>query len=143
MSKMLSNLISNIHAGIKDFLGPAVIDGRLNQSHLALATRCYWIQSRILRIPDRFGFFASGPPRLQVEESGILVFVVFVTCHLVFYAGLAVYLVSLLGNRPVKSFAALMGLICLTPLGFVWIHLCWSSRRHPDYVWKDWKVRME
>ena len=60
---MLGSLARNIYAGIKDFLGPSIIDGRLNHVRLALATRCYWIQSRIFRIPDRFGFISPGPPR--------------------------------------------------------------------------------
>ena len=64
-----SNLVRNVYLYIKDLLGPSVIDGRLNQPRLALAIQCYWFQSRILRLPDRFGFFAPGPPRLQVEES--------------------------------------------------------------------------
>lgn len=139
---MLSNLVSNINDAIRAFFGPSVVDGRLNPTCLALATQCYWIQSRILRIPDRFGFFSSSP-RLQVEEIGIFVLVVFVTSHMAYYAALVVYLAYLKGDRPVKSFAAMMSLLTLTvPVG-IWLHLCFSERRQPEYVWKDWKVRME
>ena len=74
---MPRNLVSNIYAGIKDLLGPSVIDGHLNHVHLALATQCYWTQSRIFCIPDRFGFFSPGPPRLQAEESALFIIVVF------------------------------------------------------------------
>ena len=104
---MLRTLVSNIYAGIEDFLGPSVIDGRLNHVRLALATWCYWIHSRIFRIPDRFGFFSLGPPRLQVEESYIFVVVVFFTSQMVFYGEIAIFLVSLMGDRPVKPFAAM------------------------------------
>lgn len=131
--KMLFKLVSNIHAVIKDFLGPSVIDSRLNHYRLALATRCYWIQSRIFRIPDRFGFFSSIP-RLQVEESAIFVILVFITGQMVFYGGLTVYLVSLMGDRPVKSLAAMFCLLTMTVVGGVWLNLCLSSRRLPEYV---------
>ncbi|KAL8948227.1 MAG: hypothetical protein Q9222_005563, partial [Ikaeria aurantiellina] len=40
----------------------------LNTAVLAIANTGYRIQSHILRIPDRMGFFAPGPPRLQVYE---------------------------------------------------------------------------
>jgi len=38
-----------------------------NSVHLAVATIGYWIQSQQLKIPDRYGFFSLGPPRLQVH----------------------------------------------------------------------------
>jgi len=72
---MLRSLARNTYTLIKDFLGPSVIDGQLNPVRLALALRLYWVQSRIFRIPDRFGFTSAGPPRLQVDESFIFAFI--------------------------------------------------------------------
>lgn len=86
-----SNLIRNIHLYIKDLLGPSVIDARLNQPRLALATHCYWFQSRILRIPDRFGFFAPGPPRLQVEESSNFIFLLLFLIQIGFYGLICIF----------------------------------------------------
>lgn len=48
---------------------PRVVDGTINPSLLAIARRGYWVQSRLLRLPDRFGFFSSGPPLLQAHQG--------------------------------------------------------------------------
>ena len=133
-----------MYAVIKDFFAPPVVDGRLNPVSLALATRCYWIQSRVFRIPDRFGFISAGPPRLQVEESVILFIAVFLTIQMFFLAGITVFIVSLMdGDRPVKSLAAMLFLLTMSVPGFFWLDLCLSPRRAPGYVWEDWKARTE
>ncbi|KAF5585213.1 hypothetical protein FPANT_7603 [Fusarium pseudoanthophilum] len=36
---------------------------------LRMANRGYYIQSKILHVPDRFGFFSAGPPWLQVMDA--------------------------------------------------------------------------
>lgn len=48
---------------------PIVVDGEINPSLLTIARRGHWIQSRILRISDRFGLFSSGPPLLQAYQA--------------------------------------------------------------------------
>lgn len=48
---------------------PIVGDGEINPSLLAISRRGYWIQSRVLCIPDRFGLFSSGPPLLQACQA--------------------------------------------------------------------------
>lgn len=118
--KMLS-FIHNINATIKNLLGPVIIDGRLNQVRFAFAIQCYWIQSRIFRIPDRFAFISSGPPRLQIAESGVLLLLMVLISHMIFYGAVAVYLLFLMGNRPVRSFAAFLCLIIIAVVGIVWI----------------------
>jgi hypothetical protein len=115
---MLQRLVSNIYATVR-------------------------IQSRVFRIPDRFGFISAGPPRLQVEESAIFVFVAFVVSQMVFYGGITVFILSLMGDRPVKSFAAALCLLTIGVVGGIWLGLCLSSRRDPGYVWEDWKARTE
>jgi len=52
---------------------PAVFAGQANDPvFLATATHSYRLQSQ-LHIPNRFGFFSSGPPHLQVYETGVLI----------------------------------------------------------------------
>lgn len=48
---------------------PIVVDGKINPMLVARAQEGYWLQSRVLRIPDRYGFFVSGPPLLQAHEA--------------------------------------------------------------------------
>lgn len=140
---MLGSLARNTYTLIKDFLGPSVIDGEPNPVRLALAQRCYWVQSRIFRIPDRFGFISAGPPRLQVEESFVFVVVVWCISQSVIYGGFVVFVVHLMGDKPVKSTAALLCLLTISVVGMIWVHLCCSARRAPGYVWEDWKERVE
>ncbi|KAK3990689.1 hypothetical protein QBC44DRAFT_380337 [Cladorrhinum sp. PSN332] len=140
---MLGSLPNNIYANIKGFLAPSVVDGRLNPVRLALATRCYEIQSRVFRIPDRFAFISPSPPRLQIEEVAILIIVAFVVIQMAFYGAITVFLVSLMDNKPVKSFAAMVCLLIMSVPAGIWISLCFSSRRAPDYIWEDWKARTE
>ena len=71
---MPHDLVHNAVRAIKGFLKPQVVDGRLNPVRLAVATRGYWIQSHVLHIPDRFGWFSPGPPRLQVHQATSLAF---------------------------------------------------------------------
>lgn len=60
---------------IKMLFGREVLNDppRLNPALLAFAVNAYRIQSQILRIPDRFGLFSAGPPRLQVWEADMFV----------------------------------------------------------------------
>ncbi|KAF5673219.1 hypothetical protein FCIRC_8098 [Fusarium circinatum] len=37
----------------------------LDPRKLKMANRGYYIQSKILHVPDQFGFFSAGPPWLQ------------------------------------------------------------------------------
>lgn len=55
---------------------PIVVEGKINPSLLAIAQRAYWVQSRVLRIPDRFGPFSSGPPLLQAHQANKLAAIV-------------------------------------------------------------------
>lgn len=51
---------------------PIVVDGKINPHLLVIAQRAYRVQSRVLRIPDRFGPFSSGPPLLQAHQANKL-----------------------------------------------------------------------
>lgn len=50
---------------------PIVVDGKINPHLVDTGGRGYWIQSQVLRIPDQYGFFVSGPPLLQAQEAHI------------------------------------------------------------------------
>ncbi|KAF5606842.1 uncharacterized protein FSUBG_5678 [Fusarium subglutinans] len=41
----------------------------LDPRKLKMANRGYYIQSKILHVPDQFGFFSAGPPWLQVMDA--------------------------------------------------------------------------
>ncbi|RMJ18944.1 hypothetical protein CDV36_001359 [Fusarium kuroshium] len=51
-------------------------DGGPNPLFLAIGTRGYYVQSQILRVPQRFGVFSPGPPLLQVHQASFLTFLV-------------------------------------------------------------------
>ncbi|KAK6954768.1 hypothetical protein Daesc_004737 [Daldinia eschscholtzii] len=61
----MSNLFSTAF-----FKEDVIHNNTLNPVRLAVGARCYRIQSRLLRIPDRYGIFSPGPPRLQVYQAG-------------------------------------------------------------------------
>ncbi|KAI0202387.1 hypothetical protein F4808DRAFT_468533 [Astrocystis sublimbata] len=67
-SAMVSNATNkpNIKWSILD---RQIVDGQLNPALLAIGTRGYQIQSKVLRIPDRCGIFSAGPPRALVYEA--------------------------------------------------------------------------
>ncbi|EQB58403.1 hypothetical protein CGLO_01351 [Colletotrichum gloeosporioides Cg-14] len=63
-----------IASTINQIFGPEIgADYRLNTAHLAIATRGYYIQTEIFRIPERFGVFSPGPPRLQAHQGFLFV----------------------------------------------------------------------
>lgn len=51
---------------------PIVVDGKITPILLVIAQRGYWVQSRVLHIPDKFGFFSSGPLLLQAHQANRL-----------------------------------------------------------------------
>lgn len=48
---------------------PIVVDDKINPMLVVRAQEGYWLQSRVQRIPDRYGFFVSGPPLLQAHDA--------------------------------------------------------------------------
>ncbi|KAK3693806.1 hypothetical protein B0T22DRAFT_436955 [Podospora appendiculata] len=43
-----------------------------NPIHIALAKGSYWLQSHVLRISDRSGYFSPGPLELQLDQGASL-----------------------------------------------------------------------
>ncbi|KAK1767160.1 hypothetical protein QBC33DRAFT_559284 [Phialemonium atrogriseum] len=140
---MSHNLTNNALTAVKGFLDPQISNGRLNPVHLAIATRGYWIQSHVLHIPDRFGFFSSGPPRLQMYQSASFAFLTVGVAFSTVWGALTVLLAKLMG-RPISRLAGAMGVLQIAVVAVIWAALaCFDHRRALDYDWGDWKRRKE
>ena len=142
-----TNPYSALRASAKLYLGPAVSrSGQLNPKRLALATRGHWIQSRILHISDRWGFFSPGPPLLQIQEASIFIFLMIFLGETVFHSVLAVFVASLYDDddwgpgRPAPCVRGLVAL-CAFILAFVvgvWLHMCLGEkRRGSSWAWVE------
>jgi len=118
-----------------------IVNNRLNPVYLAVATSGYRIQSQTLHIPDRFGFFASSPPRLQVEEGAAFAHMVFMIC----YAIMTWCFVASLASPNARLFALAMVFVAMEIgiISFVWYMMCTKASRQPNYVWKDWDEKKE
>lgn len=46
-----------------------VVGGEVNPKLHTIAQGVYWFQSRVLRIPDRYGVVSSGPPLLRAIQA--------------------------------------------------------------------------
>lgn len=130
---------------VKGFFGPQVTsDGRFNPAYLAVASRCYRIQVHSLHIPDQFGFFWPGSPRLQVYEGAAFVALGFGLAFLTVYEGFVVLWIKLAMRRPVSALAGAMLVMNLVLVASCWILACLDRRRAPDYDWGDnWTLRKE
>jgi hypothetical protein len=130
--------IKTILANLKLFFGmQIVVDGnRPNPVYLALATSGYRIQSQRLRIPDRYGFFAAAPPRVQVEEG-------LACAHLCMSISGAIwcgwFTISHGSFSTARSFAVAVSLMIfeIATIAVIWYLTCTDPRREPDYVWKN------
>ena len=137
---MFGKLISNIPT--EAFAGE-IVDNRLNPLHLDIATTGYRIQSRTLQIPDRFGLFSPGPPRLQVHEGLFFIIIVGWIClHLTFNA-FSVFLCRLFGLHTYQKLAAGWFMTMVPWLAIFWIVAIYDRRRAPGYEWGDWKLRQD
>lgn len=139
-------MLDNTRKAIKMFrAGPVLSDPpRLNPVHLSLANTAYRIQSQTLGIPDRFGIFSTGPPRLQVWEAHWAVFFAFIHLFLAVYVLCVLFMFWMM---KVRNFGRIALMIIGTWVGsvvFFWYAII--ARRDemgPDYVWKDWSPDME
>lgn len=140
-SPMYLASIMTIIDSVRMAFKPDVTDHGLNPVRLAIATWGYWIQSQALRIPDRFGYFSPGPPRLQVHEAtNFLLIVLCIGPCTIFFGGLAALMLKLLGKPVTGLIVALCGLTMAT-MGFsLAAH---ETQRASDYKWDDWKMRQE
>lgn len=56
-------------------------DERVVQNLIAIASRGYKIQSQILSIPDRWGFFSKDSRDLHIKEAFLLVALIILKCY--------------------------------------------------------------
>ena len=140
---MFVKLISNILAIPKGVFAGQIVNNQLNPLHLAVTTTGYRIQSRTLRIPDRFGFFSPGPPRLQVHEGlAFIIMVGWICLNLIFNAFL-VFLCRLCGLSTCQKLGAAFPLMIVPGAVLFWIGAVYDRRRAPGYEWGDWKLRKD
>ncbi|KAI1501062.1 hypothetical protein F5X99DRAFT_211976 [Biscogniauxia marginata] len=139
---MPSALARNITSALQDLLGPEVANDRLNPVHLVIGTWGHWIQAHILHIPDRFGFFSPGPPRLQVYQGAFVVCVALILGPADLFAAWICLLWKVSG-RPVSRLVGGFMAIGMVTIAFIWVAGLLSPRRAPDYNWEDWKLRKE
>ncbi|KAH6670993.1 hypothetical protein F5X68DRAFT_236164 [Plectosphaerella plurivora] len=120
-------------------------DGNLNPTLLAVAQYCHRYQSEVLGIPDRWGFFTTRNPRLQVDQAAALAACIFILGPLLLWEITLIaytYSSSLLRSATV----GLLNLLLCLNIGIVvliWTVMILSNRRKKDHVWADWKERKE
>ena len=136
--------ISNIVAFFKEVFAGQIVNNQLNPIHLAVATTGYRIQSQSLQIPDRFGIFSPGPPRLQVHEGLAFITMVALICLTLVLDAFNVLVCSLYGQPNCRKLGAIFPPLILVPgFAFFWIAAVYDRRRVPRYEWADWKVRKD
>ena len=136
--------ISNIVAFFKGVFAGQVVNNQLNPLLLDIAIKGYCIQSHSLQIPDRFGIFSSGPPRLQVHEGLAFITLVGLVCLTLVLDAFNVFVCRLYGQPNCRKLGAVFPPLILVP-GFVlfWIAAVNDRRRKPGYEWADWKLRKD
>lgn len=128
------------HNAIKSYLRP------LNPFHRALdvGNKVYWIQSQILCIPDRYGFFSPGPPPLQRHQA--CTFIAFSVPMIFGFFTLASIIVYFRVAKPDHDHPPLWGVFLVfifvtVPFwAVVWVMNLYDKRRAPDYQWEDQKL---
>lgn len=141
---MFGEVIGSIVAVYKEAFAGQVINNRLNPLHLAVATTGYRVQSQTLQVPDRFGFFSPGPPRLQIHEGLYFILVVGSICLSLIGDAFCVFVCNLHGAPTCQKLGAAYLLTLVVPVVIVlWIAAIYDPRRVPGYEWEDWKVRKD
>lgn len=120
-------------------------DGNLNPTLLAIAQSCHRYQSEVLGIPDRWGFFTSGNPRLQVDEAAALVSCIFILGPMLLWT-IILLAHACYSSLPGCTFIVFLSFLLslnLGTVGAIWAVMILSKRRKKDYIWADWKERKE
>ena len=135
-NKKTENNNTTVRWSFTELFADEIIDGLLNPSLLAVATAGHHIQSQILGIPHRWGFFSPGLPRLQVFEAQLSIIAFLLNC----LTPMVLFTLSLLLGLPTgKTLGFLIGELVIPISLKFWSLAVYSPRRKPDYEWKDWK----
>ena len=140
---MFDKLISDILAIPKEVFAGQIVNNQLNPLHLAVAITGYRIQSRTLQIPDRFGFFSPGPPRLQVHEGLSFIIMIGWICLSLIFDAFSVFLCRLYGLPTCQKLGAAFLLIIVPGVVLFWIVAVYGRRRALGYERGDWKLRKD
>ena len=117
---------------------------RLNPAYLSFANTAYRIQSQTLGIPDRFGIFSAGPPRLRVWEAEILLTFGVLLLLIGVYLLCMIFLFWMMGAKKLRMFASCcIGAYVAQVVLFWMLNMQRTGRRAPDYVWEDWSLEEE
>jgi hypothetical protein len=117
--------------------------GNINQNHLAISAYCYHIQSETFRIPDRWGWFTPGTPRLRAWQAAFLILPIMnMTIMGSLHLFAAVMIVRSDESVYLKVILNVLFLVMETLVWITsWLMVLWDPRRDPDYRWRDWNIR--
>ncbi|KAH7113258.1 hypothetical protein B0J11DRAFT_146211 [Dendryphion nanum] len=140
---MAATSTSKIITIIRGVFAGEIVDNNLNEHLLAAAKTGYRIQSQVLKIPTRFGFFSPGPPRLQVNEAYACAVLLFGIGFTTVYSCFIVLWIKIRGIPNASRMAAVLAVIQTMVIILHWVLACTSKRRAPGFVWEDWKERAD
>lgn len=111
-----------------------VVAGKINPKLLVIARRAYWVQSRVLRIPDQFGLVSSGPHLLRALQAYNL------ANHISLYVG-NLLITLLITNRDLgprwRVSASTMAAACFWNIVYVYVkEVFFNPMRAPEYDWE-------
>ncbi|EHK21331.1 uncharacterized protein TRIVIDRAFT_223103 [Trichoderma virens Gv29-8] len=109
---------------IKAMFSPAITRNQPNPVYVEMAARCYHIQSRVLHIPDRFGYFLPGPPRLAAQDAFAFALIFFT-----FGLPLAAFAICWVVFKSVRQ-EILLGTIGYLVMCFMLLVLLWAVEIH-------------
>ncbi|KAL6698021.1 hypothetical protein J3F84DRAFT_366288 [Trichoderma pleuroticola] len=119
-------------ATIKLMFSSHVKNGQPNPVHIAIATRGYDIQSRVLRIPDRFGWFARGPPLRSAFEGHAFVYaILYLVIAALLFAG-CVAGMELGGYHSLET-PITFAVLYIALIAIFWVAMIYSPRRKLDF----------
>lgn len=118
-----------------------VVGGKLNPKLLMIARRAYWIQSRVLCIPDRFGLISSGPPLLRALQAYNLAYHISLDVVNLLLIPITLLIISrILGpgrRRSAYYTACYLTACCFWNLVMVYVQeVFFNPMRAPDYDWE-------
>ena len=140
ISRKMNN---DIIATIKLIFAKGVVDGQLNPVHLSTARHGYRIQSQILRIPGRYGFFSPGPQRLQVHQGCFILIFTFCICVCTVLNAFSIFVCRLHGQPNCEKLGLLYASTVIIGVVMIWAVAINGPLRQPGYEWPDWEIRKD
>ena len=140
---MLHDLFRNVLTIPRAIYAGEMINDRPNPFYVNLASTGYRLQSVTFRIPDQYGFFSAGPPRLQVDEASACLLLITIICISAIFSS-SLLLLFRIAKKPCSScIIALFVVSTIIEAGTVWISLCHDPRRGKGHDWGQEKLRRD